>query len=185
MTDTKTLKHVNDALKAKFKGRKLVFGQGVVGAKIAFVSEMLSADAAKVNSPLGREHAKVLNKLLRNAGINKRKVYVTNVVKYCPERDKMPTPKEIKAHAMFLREELKTVSPQLVVTLGNLALNGVGVRMPLDNVHGRLFNLGSYELMPTYHPEHALRDPIANRLLETDFARLRDLLKEKTETVES
>ncbi len=118
-----------------------------------------------------------LNKLLKEAGIDRRKVYVTNVVKYRPIADKQPTPKEIKSHASFLKEEIRTVNPEIVVTLGNLALNGVGLRIPVENVHGRTFPLGGYRLLPTFHPERALRDPDAKILLEADFAKLKELFK--------
>jgi uracil-DNA glycosylase family 4 len=179
MTDTKTLNSVNKALKEKFKGHKLVFGQGAIGARVLVVSEMLDPHGEKDGTPVGGPHMKLLNKLLREAGIDRRKVYVTNVVKYRPVADKQPTPKEIKSHASFLKEEIRTVNPEIVVTLGSLALNGVGLRIPVENVHGRTFPLGAYRLLPTFHPERALRDPDAKILLEADFAKLKELFKEK------
>jgi uracil-DNA glycosylase len=177
MTDTKTLNSVNKALKEKFKGKKLVFGRGVVGARVVVVSEMLDSHGEKEQKPLGGPHAKMLNALLKSAGISPAKVYLTNVVKYRPNPEHMPTPKEIKSHATFLKEEIRTINPQIVITLGNLALNGVGLRIPVENVHGRTFPLGSYQLLPTFHPEKALQDPEAKAHLEADFIKLRDLLK--------
>jgi uracil-DNA glycosylase family 4 len=177
MTETKTLNSVNKALKEKFKDKKLVFGQGVVGAKIVLVSEMLDQHGEKDNRPVGGPNAKLINQLLKGAGIDKKKVYLTNVVKYRPESDKMPTPKEIKSHATFLKEEIRTVNPEIVVTLGNLALNGVGLRIPVENIHGRTFPLGGYHLLPTFHPQKALSDPAAKALLQADFAKLKELLK--------
>jgi len=61
--------------------------------------------------------------------------------------------------------------------LGNLALNGVGLRQPLDNVHGRTFNFGSYELVPTFHPSYATKDPTVKDKIEKDLARLKEILK--------
>jgi len=180
MAETKTLNSVNKALKEKFKDKKLVFGQGLVGAKIVLVSEVLDQHGEKDGKPVSGAHAKLINQLLKNAGIDKKKVYLTNVVKYRPEAGKMPTPKEIKSHATFLKEEIRTVNPEVVVTLGNLALNGVGLRIPVENVHGRTFPLGSYQLLPTFHPEKALNDPGTKTLLEADFAKLKDLLKAKS-----
>jgi len=177
MTDTKTLTSVNKALKEKFKDKKLVFGQGLVGAKIVLVSEVLDQSGEEDNSPMGGLHAKLINQLLKGAGIDKKKVYMTNVVKYRPQGDKMPTPKEIKSHATFLKEEIRTVNPDVVVTLGNLALNGVGLRIPVENVHGRTFPLGGYQLLPTFHTTKALNDPQAKALLQADFAKLKELLK--------
>lgn len=176
MTDTKTLSSVNKALQAKFKGRKLVFGHGVVGAKVVVVSESLDAHGEKEQKPVGGPHAKMLNALLKQAGISSQKVYITNVVKYRPDPEHLPTPKEIKSHAAFLKDEIRTINPDIVVTLGNLALNGVGLRIPVENVHGRTFPLGGYRLMPTFHPERAAKDPATKTLLEQDFAKLKELL---------
>jgi DNA polymerase len=175
MTETKTLTSVNKALKEKFKGRKLVFGHGAVGARVVVVSEVLDQQGEKDQKPISGQHAKLLNQLLKSAGISPAKVYTTNVVKYRPDGGKMPTPKEIKSHATFLKEEIRTVNPQIVVTLGNLALNGVGLRIPVENIHGRTFPLGTYHLLPTFHPEHALKDPAKKALLEQDFAKLKEL----------
>ena len=177
MTETKTLNSVNKALKEKFKDKKLVFGQGLIGAKIVLVSEVLDLQGEEENTPFSGPHAKLINQLLKSAGIDKKKVYMTNVVKYRPAAGKMPTPKEIKSHATFLKEEIRTVNPDVVVTLGNLALNGVGLRIPVENIHGRTFPLGGYQLLPTFHTEKALKDPQAKALLQADFIKLKELLK--------
>lgn len=172
------LDQVNNSLKRKFKDRKLIFGSGFVGAKIVFVCENPGQEEHEAGKPITGYKEKLLNQLLKSAGINKNKVYVTNVVKYYPTL-KNPTPKEIKSYVPFLKEEIKTINPQVVVTLGNMALNGIGLRQPLDNVHGRTFNLGSYELLPTFHPDHAVKDPQIKSLLELDFLRLKKLLESR------
>lgn len=178
-TEAQKLTQVNDSLKRKFKDRKLVFGSGFVGAKVVFVGEAPGPDEEKEGKPIAGHKEKLLNQLLKTAGINKKKVYFTNVLKYFPTV-KAATPKEIKSYVPFLKEELKTINPAVVVTLGNMALNGIGMRQPLDNIHGRTFNLGSYELLPTFHPERALKDPQVKTLLELDFAKLKKLLESKS-----
>ena len=176
MSDIKTLQHVHSGIKSKFRGKKIVFGFGSVDAKIVFVSEMIGPDEEKEGKPIAGAAAKLLNGLLKTAGIDKRKVYITTVIKYHPGLAH-PTPKEIKSHANFLRDEIKTVGPQVVVTLGNLALNGVGLRQPVENVHGRAFHLGDHELFPTFHPSHALKDKSVKALLEADFIKLKQILE--------
>lgn len=181
MSEPKTLKSVNSALKAKFKDKKLVLGKGAAGAKVVFVNEVLDKDGEEANRPLAGKSEKELKRLMRSAGINAKKVYVTNVVKYRPEFDKLPTPKEIRSHATFLKDEIRSVNPDIVVTLGNLALNGVGLRIPVENVHGRTFPLGTYKLLPTLNPNRAMDDPSKMTLMEQDFAKLKDLVKEANE----
>ncbi len=175
MTATAKLKQVHDGLKKKFSDRKLVFGTGAATASVVLVSEKVTAEG-KLLDP---KHERLLNRLLRSAGVNPKQVYLTATVKYAPNSEEVISPKELKAHASFLKDEIHTIAPQIVVTLGTLALNGVGMRQPLGNVHGRPFNLGSYELLPTYHPEHALRDPDVQAQLEADFTKLKELVAAK------
>ncbi|OGN07045.1 MAG: hypothetical protein A2750_02510 [Candidatus Yanofskybacteria bacterium RIFCSPHIGHO2_01_FULL_45_42] len=177
MSDATNLQHVHTALKKKFPNRKLIFGRGSIGSKIVFVTDHPGPDGEKEGSPIAGNNSKLLNKLLRSAGIDHNRAYFTNVIKYHP-RDKKPTPKEIKSYVPFLKEEIKTVGPKVVVTLGDIALNGIGLRQPLDNVRGRAFNFGSYTLVPTHHPETAARDPQVQILLQSDLAKLKKIIAE-------
>lgn len=177
MSDAKELQHVHTALKKKFSNRKLIFGRGAIGSKIVFVTDHPGPDGAKEGKPLAGNNQKLLNKLLRSAGIDPQKTYFTNVIKYYPQ-DKKPTPKEIKSYVPFLKEEIKIVGPKVVVTLGDMALNGIGLRLPLANIRGRAFNFGSYTLVPTYHPETAAKNQEIHTLLSTDLAKLKKIIAE-------
>lgn len=176
------LQHVYKALKKKLPNKKLIFGKGFIGSKIVFVTDHPGSDGAKEGKPIAGNNSKLLNKVLRTVGIDIRKAYFTNVIKYYPQ-DKKPTPKEIKSYIPFLKEEIKTVEPKVVVTLGDIALNGIGLRQPLHNVHGQTFNFGSYTLLPTYHPETASKDPEIHTLLQTDLAKLKGILAETEKEV--
>ncbi len=184
ISDNTKMNGVNGAIKKKFKGRDLLFGHGFVDAKIVFVGENPFLDGDKkglINLTPGSE--KMLNQLMKLAGINKNKIYFTSVLKYCPNPAKVPTSKEIKSCVPFLREELKMVEPTLVVTLGNMALNGIGLRQPLANIHGRTFNFGSYELFPTFHPEAAAKSEEIRTLLQNDFIKLKQIIENKNKVV--
>ncbi len=180
-TTPEELTRVNKALKRKFHDKKLIFGSGYVAAKVVFVSEMPGQLEAKEAKHIAGPSEKVLHQVLKTIGIDKNKIYLTSVVKYAPN-GKMPTPKEIKSYVPFLKEEIKMVNPMVVVTLGNIALNGIGLRQPLDNIHGRTFNFGSYELLPTFHPSHALKDPKIQGAMVADLTKLKELLKKPIPT---
>lgn len=175
---SETLKQVNATLKKKFSGKKLILGTGHDAAKIVFVCEAPTTAEISEKKPITGESEKMLNKLLKLAGIDKRKIYMTSVIKYLVD-GRVHTPKEIKAAVPFLKDELKTIKPDIVVTLGPTALNGVGLRLPLDNAHGRVFNMGSYDLVPTFHPGHAQKDQWTNSLLQADFMKLKEHIKNK------
>lgn len=146
-------------------------------AKIVFVTEIPGPDEMRESRPLTGSSEKMLHQVLKLIGIDKKKIYVTSVVKYSAMPGKILSPKEIKSHIPFLKEEIKAINPQVVVTLGMAALNGIGLRQPLDNVHGRTFNFGSYELIPTFHPSHAVNDPQVKTHMTNDLSKLKELLK--------
>lgn len=179
MNEAQRLNQVNESLKKKFKGKKLIFGAGFVGAKVVFVGEAPGADEELDGKPMSGNSEKLLNQVLRGLGINKKSIYLTNVLKYNPSGKKIPTQKEIRSYVPFLKEEIKTISPRVVVTLGNMALNGIGLRQPLHNIHGRTFNFGSYELVPTFHPKEAALNPQVRTLMETDLARVKELINKE------
>src|SRR3989338_11215567 len=104
---TEGLIQVNKALKNKFSAKKLIFGQGFEAAKVVFVVDPPTPKEEAENKPLTGHSEKTFNKLLRSIGINKNKVYVTNVVKYTV-LGRALTSKEIKASVPFLKEEIKT-----------------------------------------------------------------------------
>ena len=178
-TTPEDLVRVNKALKKKFQDKKLIFGSGSMSAKVVFVSEMPGPEEERQDKHITGPSERLLNQVLKTIGVDKKHVYLTSVVKYAPVGGKIPSPKEVKSYVPFLKEEIKMVNPQVVVTLGTLALNGIGLRQPLDNVHGRSFNFGSYELIPTFHPNHAAKNPQIKTLMETDLAKLKELLKTK------
>ncbi len=171
------LERINKSLKKKFQGKQLIFGSGSVPAKVVFVTEIPGPNEAKESRPLTGHPEKLFHQVLKSIGIDKKKIYITNVVKYSPAPGKVLSSKEIKSHVPFLKEEIKTLNPMVVVTLGTVALNGIGLRQPLDNVHGRTFNFGSYELVPTFHPSHAVSNPQIRAHMEADLAKLKELLK--------
>src|SRR3989338_5495993 len=126
MTEIQRLKQINDSLKKKFRGKKLIFGSGFIGAKVVFVGEARGQEEEREGKPMSGHSEKLLNQVLRTLGINKNKIYLTNVLKYNPTGKKIPTPKEIRSYVPFLKEEIKTIGPKVVVTLGNMVLNGIG-----------------------------------------------------------
>jgi len=179
-TTPQELDRVNKALKKKFLNKKLILGSGSVPAKVVFVTEIPGPDEMRESRPITGSSEKMLHQVLKLIGIDKKKIYITNVVKYSATPGKALSPKEIKSHIPFLKEEIKALNPQVVVTLGMAALNGIGLRQPLDNVHGRTFNFGSYELIPTFHPSNAINDPQIKTHMMNDLSKLKETLKKST-----
>lgn len=185
MAEENKLQLVHTAIKKKFKDKTLVFGHGAENAHVVFVAEIVGPEEEKEKKALAGTTLKALSKALKDAGIDKKKAYFTSLVKYSPGKGNIVHPKEIKIHSTFLKEELHCVSPKIVVTLGNLALNGVGLRQPVENVHGRTFNMGSYELLPTFHPTVAAGNPSIKLMMDMDLKRLKELIELKKNQVQN
>jgi len=169
------LRLVHGAIKKKFKGKKIVFGQGPLNATVALVCDAPDKDEHADGALGNGKYAKPIADLLKSAGIDLRQVYHTAAIKYHAPNHKFLTPKEVKSCSNFLKEELKIIEPKLVITLGANALRGVGLRLPIDNARGRLLNLGAYHLLATYHPSQAETDPFAKKLAETDILKAKEL----------
>lgn len=176
MAQIKSLQQVHDSIKKKFKDRKLVLGAGSEEARVVFVGEIPGDEELKAGKPMSGKPEKALTQILKNLGIDKKKIYITNVVKYHAESRNL-SPKEIKSNIPFLKEEIKTINPRIVVTLGTIALNGIGMRQPLSNVRGRTFHLGGYELIPTLHPREVDTDPLAHGTIIADLAKVKEIMK--------
>lgn len=177
MAQAKNLQQVHTAIKNKFKDKKLVLGAGFAEAKVVFVGEIPGEEDHKAGKPISGKSEKAFHQLLKLAGIDKKKIYLTNVVKY-HAGDRILSPKEIKSNIPFLKEEIKTINPKVVVTLGNIALNGIGMRQPLSNVRGKVFHLGNYELVPTLHPSEIEKDPSAQNIIQADLIKIKEMIRE-------
>jgi len=143
--------------------KNVVWGEGNKRAKIVFVGEAPGGDEDRQGRPFVGRAGKVLDDLLEKAGIDRRDVYITNVVKCRPPGNRKPTEEEMEKCMPYLRAELDEINPGLIVLLGSTAtaalLPGVGV---MRN-HGKLFG----KFFVSYHPSMAFYGSLKE--METDF----------------
>jgi DNA polymerase len=176
MDKNQQLKELDKRLHAKFKPQKLLSGRGHFDAPVMLVSEFPNAEeVAKEKHFLGA-HGKILNKLLKELGISKKSIYFTHAVKASKTRNELPNPKEVKQFSHFLREEIKIIEPKLIVALGNTALRGLNVKLPLLNIRGRLIRFGTNSLFATHHPSTVATNPTILPELEKDFKQLAEAI---------
>ncbi|HSJ26591.1 MAG TPA: uracil-DNA glycosylase [Acidimicrobiia bacterium] len=138
---------------------KVVFGSGAADADLMFIGEAPGRNEDLEGMPFVGAAGRLLDQLLEEAGIARDRVYIANVLKCRPPGNRDPRPDEIESCKGYLRSQLETVDPRVVVTLGNFAtklllrtetgitrLRGSSYRWWRDKV-----------LVPTYHPAAALR----------------------------
>jgi DNA polymerase len=137
----------------------VVFGVGDPNASLMLVGEGPGRDEDLAGEPFVGRSGQLLDRLLRQeVGLERRQVYIANVVKCRPPGNRDPRPEEIASCRPYLEAQLDMVAPAVVVTLGNFA-----TRLLLDTtegirrLRGRTYRFRSGSLVPTYHPAAALR----------------------------
>ncbi|HET6548957.1 MAG TPA: uracil-DNA glycosylase [Solirubrobacter sp.] len=154
---------------------RMVPGEGSPSASVMFVGEAPGATEDAVGRPFVGRAGKLLDELLVAAGLARDEVWITNVVKARPPRNRDPRAGEIAHWMPFLERELEVIRPRIVVPLGRHALRHFAPAAKIAEVHGRLLD---GRLFPLYHPAAAIYNPA---LKETLFADARALHAELVE----
>jgi DNA polymerase len=143
----------------------LVFGEGSPRARLVFVGEGPGREEDLAGRPFVGEAGRLLSKIIENGmGLKREEVYICNVVKCRPPRNREPEADEIDACLPFLKQQLRIISPEVICTLGRVpaqALLGRGFRVTQQR--GRWYSFLDIPVMPTYHPAYLLRNPAAKR----------------------
>jgi uracil-DNA glycosylase family 4 len=160
---------------------QVVFGSGNPRADLMFVGEAPGFHEDKQGVPFVGQAGKLLDKLLAGIGLQRSDVFVANVLKCRPPGNRDPQPDEIEACESHLFRQIELIEPTVVATLGNFATKLLSGRpLGITRVHGQeqetTIGSRSVLLYPLYHPAAALYTPAMLKVLESDFARLPELL---------
>jgi DNA polymerase len=167
---------------------QVVFGAGNAHADLMFVGEAPGFHEDKQGLPFVGQAGKLLEKLLAQIGLARSDVYIANVLKCRPPGNRDPQPDEIEACESHLFRQIELIEPTVVATLGNFATKLLSGRpLGITKVHGQEqeTTLGGRKvlLFPLYHPAAALYTPTMLKILESDFARLPELLGRSVEPI--
>ena len=159
-----------------------VIGEGSHTASIMFIGEAPGENEAKTGRPFCGRAGKVLDMLLESVGIQRKDVYVTNIVKDRPPKNRDPLPEEIEIYASFLDRQIEIISPRVIATLGRFSMQYVMHRYGLDfeldsisKIHGQTFETSNFKLVPLYHPAAAIYNQHLLDTLKEDFKVLKNL----------
>jgi uracil-DNA glycosylase len=160
---------------------QVVFGAGNPRAEVMFVGEAPGFHEDKQGLPFVGQAGKLLEKLLAGIGLQRGDVYIANVLMCRPPGNRDPQPDEIEACESHLFRKIELIEPTVVATLGNFATKLLSGRpLGITRVHGQeqetTLGTRSVVLYPLYHPAAALYTPAMLEVLESDFARIPELL---------
>jgi uracil-DNA glycosylase family 4 len=163
---------------------QVVFGQGDPHADLMFVGEAPGFHEDRQGLPFVGPSGQLLNRLLEGIGLRRQEVYVCNVVKSRPPKNRDPLPDEIAACRPWLDAQVRLVDPKVVVTLGNFAARTLlETTTGISRLRGRTYPFQGRVLLPTFHPAAALHaqgrrtgGPGPLEAMEGDFRVLAELL---------
>jgi DNA polymerase len=158
-----------------------VVGAGHPDADLLFVGEAPGFHEDQQGVPFVGQAGKLLERLLAGIGLTRADVYIANVLKSRPPGNRDPQPDEISACEGWLFRQIELIQPIVVATLGNFATKLLSGRpQGITRVHGQEqeTTLGGRKVLlyPLYHPAAALYTPAMLKVLESDFAKLPQLL---------
>ena len=155
----------------------LVFGVGDPQARVMLVGEAPGKNEDLKGEPFVGPAGQLLNELLAEAGLARSDVYIANVLKCRPPGNRNPEPTEIETCTPFLREQIRVIDPEVLVTLGNFATKFVlKTEVGITRLHGKVQMAGRFRVLPIYHPAAAIYDRSKRDDLFADFRLLRDVL---------
>lgn len=160
---------------------QVVLGTGPADARLMFIGEAPGADEDRKGKPFVGASGRMVDRLLEQNGVAREEVFITNVVACRPPKNRTPRVGEVRAHAGWLEEQLRLVAPELIVTLGRTALTYFIPGAKITEIRGEPQRVerpeGSLLLLPTLHPAAALRRRELLPSLESDFAKIPELLR--------
>ena len=159
------------------KRTNAVPGEGSRSADVVFVGEGPGFHEDQQGRPFVGPAGQLLDELLASVGLDRKDVYITNMVKCRPPNNRDPLPGEIEACKPFLDEQIEMIAPKVVVALGRYSFSKFFPDEPIGKARGKPRLWNGLVIYPMYHPAAALRNGSLRSALERDFQNLIPLLE--------
>lgn len=164
-----------------------VFGEGSLRARMFFIGEAPGESEAKSGRPFQGRAGNLLSEMLSGIGVSRDEVFITNIVKDRPPKNRNPLAIEIEAYSQFLLTEINLVKPEVIITLGQFSTDHImkigGIKdkiQPISKIHGERFEVTldrrAVFLVPMFHPAYALYNGSKKDVLREDFSKLKNYL---------
>ena len=158
---------------------KLVFGTGNPNADLMFIGEAPGEQEDLTGTPFVGRAGQLLDKYLYAVDIDRKDVYIANILKCRPPQNRDPLPAEEDACIDYLREQVKLIRPKIIVCLGRIsAMRLIKEDFKITKEHGTWFEKGGYLMTAVFHPAALLRDPRRKEDMLEDMKRIKEKLDE-------
>jgi len=164
----------------------VVFGVGNPHADVMFIGEAPGEKEDLSGIPFVGAAGKLFDKYLVAVGIPREEIYIANMLKCRPPKNRDPKPEEQDLCIEYLREQVRAVSPKLIVCLGRIAaMRLIKPDFRITAEHGIWFERGAFSVCAVYHPSALLRDPRKKDDMLADMMEIKrrlDALKQASAT---
>lgn len=159
----------------------VVFGAGNVQARLVFVGEAPGRDEDKQGLPFVGRAGQLLTKIIESIGMERRDVFICNVLKCRPPQNRPPKPDEIVNCQGYLEKQIDWIRPDVICALGTFAAQTLlKTGDPISRMRGKFLEYRGIPVMCTYHPAYLLRNPAEKRKVWEDMKKVRDFLRKPT-----
>jgi uracil-DNA glycosylase len=159
--------------------KNFVFGVGNPNAEIVLVGEAPGADEDEQGEPFVGRAGQLLNKILLAIELRREDVYICNILKCRPPKNRDPLPSEVEECEPYLHEQLRLISPKIMLALGRIAAQTLlRTTDTLTKLRASVHSYQGIPLMVTYHPAALLRNPNWKHDTWDDVKRFRALYDE-------
>ena len=190
------LKNLKNSIKSikncqlKKNAKNLVFSDGSLNSKIMIIGEGPGANEDKEGLPFVGRAGQLLNKMLLSIKLNRKNVYITNVVNYRPPMNRKPSEEEIERYLPFLVKHIEIINPKILILLGSTALNTIiGDQEVISKARGKWIRkeigLCKTEVIASFHPAFLMRQPDQKKMSWIDLKMIREKIKELKIKIES
>jgi DNA polymerase len=157
----------------------MVFGTGNPKARLMFIGEGPGRDEDIQGAPFVGRAGRLLTRIIESMGLERKDVYIANIVKCRPPNNRAPQDDEIQVCMPFVIRQIEAIRPRVICALGAVAAQALlKTTVPITRLRGRFYDFHGTRLLPTYHPAYLLRNPSKKRETWEDVQKIMELLAE-------
>ncbi len=163
----------------KKQAKNIVFSDGNPKSKIMLIGEAPGANEDQEGLPFVGRAGVLLDKMLAAINLDRKKVYISNIINYRPPENRRPTDTEIEKYLPFITKHIEIIEPKILVLLGSTAMNAlIGKELVISKMRGKWidkkFGNCSTSVIVTFHPAFLMRQPAQKKMAWIDLKMIRD-----------
>jgi len=163
----------------KDSATNMVFSDGNPKSKIMLIGEAPGSNEDQEGLPFVGRAGTLLDKMLASINLDRKNVYISNIINYRPPENRRPTDEEMNRYLPFVKNHIELIAPKILVLLGSTAMNAlIGNEVVISKVRGKWiekkFGQHKTSVIVTFHPAFLMRQPTQKKLAWVDLKMIRD-----------